>query len=194
MKKTKKGFTLVELIVVIVILAILSTIGFTTLSSYNDDSRNAKVTSDLRNLASAIEVVRSRNSITLNSIVQNTNTNNTVALSSVVNNSWSTLWTPWVSYLVWNIDFIQINQNWAEFKDPNSFDRKQEYVYAAANNWDFSFYQIAGTIIKNDVAMARINGTYAKFDPANDTNGLISTFANTIPVVDSEPLIGDLYQ
>lgn len=46
----KKAFTLVELIVVITILAILSTIAFISLSWYQVDARDAKRASDIKSL------------------------------------------------------------------------------------------------------------------------------------------------
>jgi prepilin-type N-terminal cleavage/methylation domain-containing protein len=64
-----KGFTLVELIVVITILAILGTIAFISLQGYGAEAKNSKVTSDIRNLVSAIETKRTRDAITLSSLV-----------------------------------------------------------------------------------------------------------------------------
>jgi prepilin-type N-terminal cleavage/methylation domain-containing protein len=49
-----KGFTLVELIVVITILAILGTIGFISLQGYSANSRDAKRTNDLRALTTSL--------------------------------------------------------------------------------------------------------------------------------------------
>lgn len=57
MNKTKNNaFTLVELIVVIVILAILGTIAFISLQWYSSEARNTKRKSDLSNIISAIEL------------------------------------------------------------------------------------------------------------------------------------------
>lgn len=55
MKNLKSGFTLVELIVVITILAILGTIAFISLQWYSADARNSKRTSDLNSITSVIK-------------------------------------------------------------------------------------------------------------------------------------------
>lgn len=52
----RTGFTLVELIVVITILAILGTIGFLSLKGYSSSARDAIRTSDLANLSKGFEV------------------------------------------------------------------------------------------------------------------------------------------
>jgi len=53
-KMTRKGFTLVELIVVITILAILGTIAFLSFQGYSASARDAKRTSDIRSLVSVL--------------------------------------------------------------------------------------------------------------------------------------------
>ncbi|MDQ1343721.1 MAG: Type secretion system protein, partial [Patescibacteria group bacterium] len=52
--KATKGFTLVELIVVITILAILATIGFLSLQGYTSDAKNTKTVANLRTVASTL--------------------------------------------------------------------------------------------------------------------------------------------
>jgi prepilin-type N-terminal cleavage/methylation domain-containing protein len=71
MKNTNKGFTLVELIVVITILAILGTIAFISLQGYSQDAKNSKVASDLGTLASAIEISNTKGDTTVPSLLDN---------------------------------------------------------------------------------------------------------------------------
>ncbi|MFZ3232990.1 MAG: type II secretion system protein [Patescibacteria group bacterium] len=54
-KKAKiSGFTLVELIVVITILAILATVGFLALSGYSQDAKDSAIKANVRSLQTAI--------------------------------------------------------------------------------------------------------------------------------------------
>ena len=71
MKNIRKGFTLVELIVVTTILAILGSIAFVSLQGYSADARNSKRTSDLNSLQSAISV-KTTEGATLMSFVTST--------------------------------------------------------------------------------------------------------------------------
>lgn len=193
-KTSEKAFTLVELIVVITILAILGTIAFINLAWYNKQAKNGKVTSDLRNIASAIEVARSRNGISLREIVKNASSNNTVDLTNVLNNGSTTLWGTWVTYAVWNVNFSVINQNWDNFKDPNSFDAEQEYIYWMVNSDDFAYYQMAGHIIENDIQKVRVIGTYSPVNTSTDVVWILSTQLNDSPLEDDMVIVGDLYQ
>lgn len=63
MKKLNKGFTLVELIVVITILAVLATIAFITLGDYPTQSRDSKRESDIANIAKKISIITSDGTI-----------------------------------------------------------------------------------------------------------------------------------
>ena len=53
-KRVASAFTLAELIVVITILAILSTVGFLALSGYREDARDAVTATNVRSVYSAI--------------------------------------------------------------------------------------------------------------------------------------------
>lgn len=59
-KKTKNGFTLPELIVVITILAILSATAFVSYTSSNTDARDASRKSDMGNLKVALRGVKQK--------------------------------------------------------------------------------------------------------------------------------------
>ncbi|MDD3645804.1 MAG: leucine-rich repeat protein [Candidatus Gracilibacteria bacterium] len=63
MHKQKNAFTLVELIVVITILAILSTIAFISLSGYSQSARNSARTTDVKTIEKALQLYGTRNSI-----------------------------------------------------------------------------------------------------------------------------------
>lgn len=54
--KTRFGFTLVELIVVITILVILGTIAFTSLSWFSSNARDSSRTSDITNLVKGLDI------------------------------------------------------------------------------------------------------------------------------------------
>ena len=58
---TKKGFTLVELIIVISIVAVLSTIGISSYTNIQQNSRNVKRKSDLKEIKTALEQYYSTN-------------------------------------------------------------------------------------------------------------------------------------
>jgi len=126
MRNTKNSaFTLVELIVVITILAILGTIAFISLQGYSQDAKNSKVTSDLRNLVSAIGIEQTKNSTTFAEMITGTaghkidDTNGKVGSGQSIDN-----------YDLGNVNFAAIQQNGDDFKDPNGPTKTTEYLYA----------------------------------------------------------------
>ncbi len=172
MKNTNKAFTLVELIVVITILAILGTIAFISLQGYSWDAKNSKVTSDLRNIVSAIEIDATKNSTALSDVIGTAVAANQVATSSTVWKEGDTaVALSTTTYAVGNIDFASIGQNGADFKDPNNSD--SEYLFGYTSTGSFSGYQVAGRIVENDTNKVRINGNYVKSSTATAV-GLIA--------------------
>lgn len=161
MRNTKKAFTLVELIVVITILAILGTIAFISLQGYSGEAKNSKVTSDLRNIASAIETASTRNSVTLAQVVRgNLIANNWVTGTLTVWETFVPLVWSGASYAVGNVDFAAIGQNGEDFIDPNSGTPARDYLFGMVVSPEFKSYQLAGQVIENDVKKARITGTF----------------------------------
>lgn len=169
-RNTKKAFTLVELIVVITILAILGTIAFISLQGYSGDAKNSKVTSDLRNIASAIETTSTKNGTSLLSMVDATIAANAIPDTTSTFGSGTQI-AIWTNYDIGNVDFAVIGQNGADFLDPNGANAK--YLFAAVTSSTFKAYQLAGQIIDNDTKKARITGTYYKAVPGDTADGLI---------------------
>lgn len=142
MKKVQKGFTLVELIVVITILAILGTIAFISLQGYSQDAKNSKVTSDLRTIVSAIETSVTQGDVTLNSVVTGT----TPAATSMPGTATFGSGVTFASggFSEGTINFIALKQNGSDFKDPDGNDYVAAYVADTAQ--DLVFYQVVGQV------------------------------------------------
>ena len=171
MHKQQTWFTLVELIVVITILAILGTIAFISLQWYSQDSKNTKVSSDLRTLISAIETASTEN--------------NDFSIIDLVRDAWTygswvTAWTfasganIWSgTYNVWKINFPFIRQWEADFKDTEWNDYIAALISEDANP-DNTFYQIVGqTRNKGGMFDALVKWNYLKIAPS-DIDGLVS--------------------
>ena len=192
MRNTKKAFTLVELIVVITILAILGTIAFISFGGQTAGARNTKVTSDIRNIASAIEVGTSgANPRTLSQIIA-------PDAARLTNNWVPTTLTFWedpiealadaVVYQVGSVNFAQIGQNGDDFKDPNAGSTDVDYLFSVVVSPTFKAYQIAGQIVENDIKKARVNGTFFQADWWATAEWLLSAtnsgWASTTPLND----------
>jgi len=188
MKNTNKGFTLVELIVVITILAILGTIAFISLQGYSQDAKNSKVTSDLRNIASAIETDSTKNGTLLSEVLTG-DKNITNGVSGDFNSGATTI-ANGTNYWVGNVNFGAIGQNGADFKDPNAGSDGVDYLFAYVKSNDFKGYQLVGQIIENDTKKARVTGTYYEVTASADVDGLVSENWATTQLKDKTALTG----
>ena len=187
MKNTKKAFTLVELIVVITILAILGTIAFISLQGYSQEAKNSKVTSDLRNITSAIETDSTRNGTLLSDVLTSEITAQELADGTTVNSGALALtWSD--NYFVGNIDFAAIGQNGEDFKDPNAAD-DTDYLFAYVTDASFKAYQVAGQVVINDVKKVSISGTYYKVI-TTDAEGLIWAASEPLVELANDAVIG----
>lgn len=131
----KKGFTLIELIVVITILAILGTIAFVNFNSYSGKARNSKRTSDLRTITGKIAIA----------------TTDWSSITSLLDNSVTTydLTTPLIGwytaiadtkYDAWVVNYSALWMKSADFQDP----KQKPYPFAVA--WTMWAYELAATM------------------------------------------------
>ncbi len=193
MKNTNKGFTLVELIVVITILAILGTIAFISLQGYSQDAKNSKVASDVRTIVTAIEtkLTEAKANFIMGDVVDTTND-----LSATNAN-----WVSWTygsgaalgtvgTYKVGGINFVGLRQNGADFKDNDG----NPYVAAIAiKDSDNAFYQVAGQQKNADGSFtAVVKGNYVQVAPT-DATGLISEKSGNTWITNGQSPITTLY-
>lgn len=167
MKMMKKaGFTLVELIVVITILAILGTIAFISLQGNTQDAKNSTVVSELRTIITAIESTTLKGGATFPEIHDTTSTGNYVEGTAF----WGVTLTGGTNYNAGTINFNALKQSADSFTDPEGRD----YIYAYATNGSEAYYQIAGEITeasgnrKQYIQGLYLTGTWS------DVTGLIS--------------------
>ena len=116
MKSTNtKGFTLVELIIVVTILAILATIAFMSFQGFAWKARDSKKQSELSNISNKIEVQMAQNGIGATGFVSNW-------AAVEINVNWGT-----GSVLTWSLNFAVL---WGNSDDYENSD----YTIAAIWN------------------------------------------------------------
>lgn len=138
MKKQIKAFTLVELIVVIIILAILWTIAFIAMQWYNADARDSLRVSDMWKIKSSLEYY----------YVDSWKYPDPTALQPVTY-SWALAWNQWT---FWNSTFINIEKLDKIPKDPLT---NREYSYSLLANWQE--YELASLIESDSIALTWFN-------------------------------------
>jgi type II secretory pathway pseudopilin PulG len=140
----KKWFTLVELIVVIIILAILWTISFIALQWYSQDARDTKRITDIRNLITKLTIEHTK----------------WVPYFDLINwmedkwwkiNTWLTiLWQKNQTSYQWPINFENLREDRNLFLDPTI---NEDYIFAWAEWWEwenkYSFLQWVAISEKN---------------------------------------------
>ena len=200
MRTSQKGFTLVELIVVITILAILGTIAFISLQGYSQDARNATTTQNLNNLVSAINTASLNTSI-IDMIDTTANARN-LTDQTVDYTIWGTQYTlaailaDATADVTFNSDYetgradgIALGQNIDELKDANGRDFfVGGFVYTfrddndSSNNESRAMYQVAGQLTNEaNQNIALVRGNFVRGGAADDMTGLFeSTTAGDI--------------
>ncbi len=124
MKKIQnKGFTLVELIIVVTILAILATIAFMSFQGFAWKARDSKKQSELSNISNKIEVQMAQNGIGASSFI-------TVSWTWNISINW---WTSEIS--TWKLNFAVLWGNADDYKN-------SDYAIAATG----SLFQLRTTL------------------------------------------------
>lgn len=199
MRKVQKGFTLVELIVVITILAILGTIAFISLQGYSQDAKNSKVASDIRSIVSAIETSLTQGPTSVHDLNDNSlqathgeHITNAGTFASGVTLSGSTSQAGY-------INFIALGQNGDDFVDANG----NSYIIGSMTNTavnpntastateNFLSYQVVGEKGSADTRQAVVKGNYVA--AGSDVGGLVSLPADTTAVTNDLSLSATLY-
>ncbi len=115
--QNKKAFTLVELIVVIIIIAILWTIAFISLQWYSKSARDVRRTTDIQNIKKSLEL-----------FILRTGKYPLPDNSGTVSYSWDLLRTQWT---IWDTVSTNLSRNLNEKPlDPLT---KIEYTYSVTN-------------------------------------------------------------
>ena len=141
----KQAFTLVELIVVIIILAILWTIAFISLQWYSRDSRNAVRISDISNTKLALELFYQK---TWKYPIPDNN-------FQITNGSWVILWNQWIfgESVLQNVEIIsQVPKD--PLTDKNMWYsttlQRQEFQVKYYMEWDADLYYTQNTYAADD--------------------------------------------
>ena len=141
--KNNFGFTLVELIVVIAILAILWTIAFTSLAWYSKSARDVTRISDLNNIKKSFELYMLKSGKYPEPSNSEPITYDTSALA-------------WDQWTVWEVTVRSI---WKLSKIPVDPIFDTEYTYSVTENR--KEYSLGWVFETNDLTFDSINNTYA---------------------------------
>lgn len=187
--KNTKGFTLVELIVVITILAILATIGFLSLQGYTQDAKETKTVANLRTVASSLvnESAISGKSFTDYMTVDAA----AVGFSGTVNSGTYVDLTNTGVYVKGDVNANALRIDGSKFFDtkvgataPTPFKIAALTVDEQVGNKTRkrSMFQIAGTLKGTTGETALVEGTYAK-GADTDLAGIVPSVVTTTKVV-----------
>ena len=159
-----KGFTLVELIVVITILVILGTIAFLNLGGMSASARDSQRTSDLNQINTQIMTIQAKNGTSYTTMVSS-GTANQLTNSSIGGQSGST-----ANYFAGDVNYTVLGIDKTKFQDPID---KVGYKMGATSLAGTA-YEVAAKLEESKTAL--VMGTYrARATPATmNASGAIS--------------------
>ena len=185
-KMNKTAFTLVELIVVITILAILATVAFISFGGQTSKAKNAKVTSDLSQLASKVNLLAVNWEATVKDIYDSTNTlpNNKVTGTG----AGLLIDSTGVNYGVSKVNFFKLKEKQENFQDTSDKNNIKDYVYGYISKDTVAVFNVAGqTKDAAGTVKAVVKGSYYQAS-SSDVNSLISATGSTTPVKNGDTL------
>ena len=188
-KMNKTAFTLVELIVVITILAILATVAFISFGGQTSKAKNAKVTSDLSQIAAKVNLLSVNWAATVKDIYDSTNK----LLDNEVTGTGAGLviGSTGVNYGASKVNFFKLQEKQENFQD-TSWDTVKDYVYGYISKETVAVFNIAGqTKDAAGTVKAVVKGSYYKAD-SNDIDSLVSSTGSNTPVKNNDLLTTSL--
>ncbi len=166
MRNTKTGFTLVELIVVITILAILGTIAFISLGSYTADARNAKRLDGISKLATAIDNDQLSGKSLLAYVADSANAVTGVSVAGTAGTA--------TDYQAGNINPTALNVKAEQFEDPSQTD---ELYRIGVSTRAGGVYELAAKLEEGSTSRASVKGNYS---PRGTTSATATAGTNSV--------------
>ena len=173
--KNSKGFTLVELIIVITILAILASIWFTSFQGFSADARDTKRKSELGQIRDAMQVASVKWSAYVDMIWSWTS--NVPANINLMWFSSLAVWSISTWYKVWNINSNILGIDNTKFTDKYF---NNDYILAWVSTWHLATYQIAATL-ENYSAWWKIAYIIWDYSPRSNTWGAAASWSFITP-------------
>ena len=181
---TKKAFSIAEIIVTNAVVLSLGSISYVTMEWYIDGAKNVKVSSDLSNMLTKVEVTTLSGKQSYNTLVMEdaqVSSKNTLPDYPTVNNG-KALSNSKTQYSVGKLNFINLWEKQSNFQD----NQWRDYIFAYVKSEGFIKNEIAGSVTDRDWNSASlVKGNYYPVTPS-DTKGLItSLWENNFEIVEN---------